>query len=411
MNNILKLSWKNIWRNKVRSGVILTAIALGLFAGTYLVSFMSGWMIGSTNTEIKNHHSHFQIHDKSFIANNDINAFIDRKYVEKKIQNCGFEDELKISYRLSINGLLASANNLTGISLKAVNPEEEKPVSSIWECIPDTLGEFLPNDFRMPIVISQKTAEKLKLKLKSKVIFTFADSNGDIQSLAFRVCGIFKTTNSLLDESKAFVMHKDIFDIAALPQNAVHEVAIVVKDIETCEKLFPAITNLFPDFSVMDWRTLSPLIAVSFDYMKYVVFIYIGIFLFALSFGIINTMLMAVLERTRELGMLGALGMSKKRIFKMIMLETIFLTTLGSFVGILLAAIIIIPTMKSGIDLSPFVGGSFEEFGMGSVVYPLLTGKMLIQIVSLVIVASIFSALYPARKALKLKPLEAIRQV
>jgi ABC-type lipoprotein release transport system permease subunit len=406
---LITLSWKNIWRNKVRSGVILTAIALGLFAGTYLVAFMSGWMIGSTNTEIANHHSHFQIHSKSFSANNDINAFVDREYIEEKIQHCDFAHELKTSYRLSINGLLASANNVTGISLKAVNPEEEKSVSAIWKCIPDTLGEFLPDEFRIPIVISQKTAEKLKLKLKSKVVFSFADADGDIQSLAFRVCGIFKTTNSLLDESKVFVRYDDIVDVAALPPNAVHEVAITVKDLETCEILTPKMTALFPDLSVMDWRTLSPLIAVSLDYMKYVVFIYIGIFLFALSFGIINTMLMAVLERTRELGMLGAVGMSKHRIFGMVMLETIFLTTLGSFVGILLATVIIVPTMKTGINLTPILGGSFEEFGMGSVVYPLLTMKMLLQIVFLVVVASILSAIYPARKALKLKPLEAIR--
>jgi len=406
---LISLSWKNIWRNKVRSGVILTAIALGLFAGTYLVAFMTGWMLDSTKTEIANHHSHVQIHNRSFIANNDINGFMDREEVEKALQNSTFANEMKISYRLSINGLLASANNVTGISLKGVNTEEEKSVSNIWKCIPDTLGEFLPNDASMPIVISQKTAEKLKLKLKSKVVFTFADCNGDMQSIAFRVCGIFKTTNTLLDENKVYVRYNDIFDLSALPPNAIHEVAITVKDLESCEILFPKITALFPNLSVMDWRALSPLIAVSLDYMKYVVFIYIGIFLFALSFGIINTMLMAVLERTRELGMLGAVGMSKHKIFKMIMLETVFLTAVGSIAGILLAIIVIIPFMKSGIDLTPILGGSFEEFGMGSVVYPLLTANMLIQILLLVVVASILSAIYPARKALKLKPLEAIR--
>jgi len=409
MNRILVLSWKNIWRNKVRSGVILTAIALGLFAGTFLVSFMSGWMLGSTNTEIANHHSHFQIHNKSFIANNDINAFIDREFVEEKIQKCNFEDELKISYRLSINGLLASANHATGISLKAVNPEEEKLVSGIWNCISDTLGEYLPDDFRMPIVISQKTAEKLKLKLKSKVVFTFADSNGDIQSLAFRVCGIFKTSNSLLDESKVFVRHEDIFEIAALPPNAIHEVAIIVKDIETCEKLSPKITALFPDLSVMDWRALSPMIAVSFDYTKFIVFIYIGIFMFALSFGIINTMLMAVLERTRELGMLGAIGMSKRKIFNMIMLETIFLTLLGGIIGIIVGILIVFPLQKTGIDLSFYIKDYYEDFGFGAVVYPVLDIKTHIQIIFLVILTGILSALYPARKALKMKPLDAIK--
>ena len=407
---LITLSWKNIWRNKVRSGVILTAIALGLFAGTYLVAFMTGWMIDAAKTEIENHHSYFQIHDASFTANNDINAFMDRDFVENKLKNCDFADELKLSYRLNLTGMLASAANVTGISMRAVNVEDEKTVSKIWQCIPDSLGEFLPDDARMPIVISQRTAEKLKVRLKSKIVFTFADCSGDMQSLAFRVCGIYKTTSPMLDESKVFVRHDDIFSITGMPENTVHEAAILVKDIETCETIYPKLKNLLPNLDVKDWRTLTPLMAVSFDYMDYVVFIYIGIFLFALSFGIINTMLMAVLERTRELGMLGAIGMTKGRIFKMIMLETIFLTTLGSFLGVILAALVLIPTMKSGIDLTPFVGNSFEDFGMGAVVYPALNVKMIVQIISLVIVASILSAIYPARKALKLKSLEAIRE-
>ena len=137
--------------------------------------------------------------------------------------------------------------------------------------------------------------------------------------------------------------------------------------------------------------------------------IILGIFLFALSFGIINTMLMAVLERTRELGMLGAIGMSKRNIFSMIMLETIFLTLVGGVVGIILGIAVILPTMETGIDLSFFMQDQFEDFGFASKVYPILNMAMLMQIVGLVILAGILSAIYPARKALKLKPLEAIR--
>jgi ABC-type lipoprotein release transport system permease subunit len=407
---LVRLSWKNIWRNKVRSGVILGAIAVGLFAGTYLVAFMTGWVVDAAVTEIGNHHSHFQIHNKSFMANNDINAVFDKESVEKTLKNCDFSDELNVSYHLNINGLLASAANISGISLKAVNASDEKQVSNIWKNIPDTLGEFLPEDARMPIVISQKTAEKLKVKLRSKIVFSFTDCNGDMQSLAFRVCGIFKTISPMLDEGKVFVRYEDICDIAAMPLNSVHEAAITVKDLETCEILSPKLTHMFPDLDVKDWRALSPMLAISLDYMKYVVFIYIGIFLFALSFGIINTMLMAVLERTRELGMLGAIGMTKGKIFKMIMLETGFLTLLGSFAGIILATLVLIPSMKSGIDLTVLIGDSFDHFGFGATVYPILNAGMLLKIVILVIVASILSAIYPARKALKLKSLEAIRQ-
>jgi len=139
--------------------------------------------------------------------------------------------------------------------------------------------------------------------------------------------------------------------------------------------------------------------------------IMLSIFLLALAFGIINTMLMAVLERTREIGMLGAIGMSKGKIFSMIMYETMFLTLLGAVVGIAVAVASIYPTLESGIDLSGFIGDDFEDFGYSSIIYPIFNVRMIVQIVVLVIITGILSAIYPARKALKLKSLEAIRQV
>jgi len=400
---LIRLSWRNIWRNKVRSGVILTAITLGLFAGTYLVSFMTGWMTDAANTEIANHHAHIQIHHKQFVANSDINAFFERDAVEDALSKSDFADRIKVSYRLSINGLLASAANVTGISIKAVHLDEEESVSNIWKSIPDSLGRFLPDEGRMPVVISQKTAEHLKVRLGSKIVLTFADGEGEMKSLAFRVSGVYHTPSPQLDQGKAFVRHQDLYPETALPPNAVHEAAITVKDIETCATLYPQVTTLLPHLDVKDWRTLTPMLSISLDYMKYVVFVYIGIFLFALSFGIINTMLMAVLDRTRELIMLRAIGMEKRKIFHMIMLETAFLTMLGSFAGIALAALVITPATRSGIDMTPFIGDSFKEYGMSSVVYPVLKVGMVVQIVVLVAGAAVLSALYPAKKALKIK--------
>jgi len=166
---------------------------------------------------------------------------------------------------------------------------------------------------------------------------------------------------------------------------------------------------MFPDMDVQEWTSLNPMLAFYLSYTDFMAVIILGVFLFALSFGIINTMLMAVLERTRELGMLGAIGMNKSKIFGMIMLETVFLTLLGSVVGIILGIAIILPAMKTGIDLTPFMGDQFEDFGFSSIVYPILTGNMFVQTIVLVVLAGLLSAIYPARKALKLKSLEAIR--
>jgi ABC-type antimicrobial peptide transport system permease subunit len=194
-----------------------------------------------------------------------------------------------------------------------------------------------------------------------------------------------------------------------LPENAIHEAAILVSDLETCDLIAPQIKSFFPNMNVQDWKELNPAISMTLAYTDFFSIIIMAIFLLALSFGIINTMLMAVLERTRELGMLGAIGISKSKIFNMIMLETVFLTLLGGIVGIILGILFVFPLQKTGIDLSFYIKDYYEDFGFSSMIYPILSIKTHIQVVFLVILTGILSAIYPARKALKLKPLEAIR--
>jgi ABC-type lipoprotein release transport system permease subunit len=407
----MKLAWKNIWRNKVRSGVILSAIAIGLFSGTFMLAFIQGWIMGTVNSDIKTQYSHVQIHHAEFLANHDIGAYFMRDDAENTIGADGRGEAClaPTAFRLNLSGMLASSHNALGITAKGVFPDEEMRVTDVWQHIPDTMGNFLGDDTRMAIVISSRVAEKLKVRLKSRIVFTFQDVHGDMQSLAFRVGGIYKTTNAMFDESTVFVRYSDIHGYTGLPKSAIHESAILLPDIETCNIVAPQLRALFPDMSVRDWSEMNPALSMYFAYTDFMGVVILGIFLFALSFGIINTMLMAVLERTRELGMLGAIGMSKRKIFRMIMLETIFLTLLGSAVGIILGIAVVLPTLQSGIDLSFFMGDQFEDFGFASIVYPILNLKMLIEIVVLVILAGILSAIYPARKALGLKPLEAIR--
>ena len=143
--------------------------------------------------------------------------------------------------------------------------------------------------------------------------------------------------------------------------------------------------------------------------MKVMDLLYIGIILFALAFGIINTMLMAIMERVREIGMLMAIGMSKAKVFLMIMLETVMLSLTGGIVGLTLSWIIIELTNKRGINLSSVAEG-LNSVGYSSFVRPELEMNYYLMIVSLVVITAIMASIMPARKALKLKPSEAVRQ-
>jgi ABC-type lipoprotein release transport system permease subunit len=146
---LVRLAWKNIWRNKVRSGVILSAIAIGLFAGTYLVAFMDGWMIGTVKESIDTDIACIQIHNRKFLANYDV-----REYLPGLPSVAEMPDETTISGRIVLAGMLQTASNALGIKAKGVIPEQEETVSAVWKTIPDSMGTYLSGDVKMPIVIN-----------------------------------------------------------------------------------------------------------------------------------------------------------------------------------------------------------------------------------------------------------------
>ena len=201
----------------------------------------------------------------------------------------------------------------------------------------------------------------------------------------------------------------DIFALTGLPEGAVHEAALTVDDLEIAPIASDKLKAQLSGVEIQRWDEIQPELGLMYSWIGMMTTIFLAIFLLALSFGIINTMLMAVLDRTRELGMLGAIGMSKRRIFNMIILETVFLTCVGSFIGIILGGIVIGLTSQNGIDLTFMGGDLFDDYGYVSVVYPTMDVKMFAQIVVLVVITGFLSAIYPARKALKLNSLEAIR--
>jgi len=164
----------------------------------------------------------------------------------------------------------------------------------------------------------------------------------------------------------------------------------------------------YPNFQTLTWTELMPDMKMMNESMEFMIYIFVIIILLALGFGIVNTMLMVILERVKELGMLMAIGMNKLRVFTMIVLETIFLSLVGGIVGIALAVGLTIITGKTGLDLSLWAEGLSSQ-GFDTMVYPTIGIDSVIIVTILVIITGILSAIYPARKAIKLNPAEAIR--
>jgi ABC-type lipoprotein release transport system permease subunit len=212
----------------------------------------------------------------------------------------------------------------------------------------------------------------------------------------------------MYEEMNVFVRSADLAGIIQIDPQACHEIAIKVTDNNMETEILNRIQPLFPGLDVKGWRELMPEVSVAEESIDVSMIVFIIVILVGLSLAIINTMLMAVLERVKEIGMLMAIGMNRKRVFNMILLETVFLTISGMVVGIIIATLLSLYFGKTGIDIS--MGTEvYESMGYASVIYPVLSTIIIVNVAVMVVIASILSAIYPAIKALKLKPADAIR--
>ncbi|MBS2097688.1 ABC transporter permease [Carboxylicivirga linearis] len=402
---ILSISWRNVWRSKTRSAVILFAIALGIFTGVFNYAFYNGMAIQRINSAISTEASHIQLHQKGYLEEPD-----EKKYIENATTlavDIAAEDSVQATCsRFIVQGMIQSPTTSSGIKIMGINPEIESTVTNLHTKIKD--GAYFEGIKRNPVVIGQKLADKLKLKIRSKVVITFADKEGYISGASFRVAGIYQTANNMYDQTNIFVRAEDLTSLYGVDASAGHEIAVLLNHSENVPAVLANLESKYSKYDVKEWRQIMPEVSMLESSLDISMYIFMIIILLALVFGIINTMLMAVLERTKELGMLMSIGMNKSRVFKMIMIETVFLSLIGGVVGIIMGAVVTIATANSGIDIS-MVSEGFGAMGYDSIVYPVLKIKNVIDVVIMVFITGMLAAIYPALKALKLKPAEAIR--
>jgi ABC-type lipoprotein release transport system permease subunit len=302
--------------------------------------------------------------------------------------------------------MISSTRQATGVKIVGVNPKEEALVTELDSLLSE--GEYFP-DISNPILIGEKLAEKLQVKVKAKVVLTFQDVNGSITAARFRVAGILKSTSISINESSAFVLRNDLNRLLNIG-DAAHEIAYSTQTETNDDEIARTLGAQFNSLQVESWRELSPALVFMEQWMAASLKILIVIIMSALAFGIVNTMLMAVLERIHELGMLMALGMKRGRVFSMVVLETIFLSTIGGPLGLLAGYSTIRWLAKRGIDLSDYSAG-LEAIGYESVLRPVLDPADYVQIVIGVLITAILASLYPAWKAIQVKPVEALHKI
>ncbi|MDR9458375.1 MAG: FtsX-like permease family protein [Salegentibacter sp.] len=404
---LFQIAWRNIWRNTSRSLVVVSSIIIGIWAGIFILSFSWGLYKNNINESVYKQLSHIQIHNPDFKQENDPKFTIPNS--DSILKQLESDNRIaSVSSRVIATGMITSTTTASGVTIYGINPVSETNQIGLDQNLIE--GVYFGSGKDNEILIGQKLAKKHKLKLKSKVVLTFTNVNSEIVSAAFRVGGIYRSKNISLDEVNVYVKQEHLRELLDLKPSETNEIAILIKDEEQLDSITNYSKTLVPNAKVEDWRQLAPeldLIIESFNLYTYIIS---GLILLALTFGIVNTMLMSVLERIRELGMLMAIGLNKRKIFFMIMLETIYLTLMGCPIGLLMGWLTVTILGRTGIDISMFSEG-LASYGFSSMIYPALDQEKYMIIVTMCLITAILSAIYPAYKALQLNPSEAIRKI
>ncbi len=408
------LSWRNIWRSPTRSAVVITAVALGIWAAIALSGFMTGIMKSYVRSAIENSVGHLQIHAPEFTEEYELKYYLpDVQKVAQELES--LPQIAAYSTRTVTNGMASSSKGARGVMVKGVEPQQEAAMSAIDDKL--TEGEFFPEMRGNGVLIGAELADKLNLKVRSKLVLTFQDLNREITAAAFRVVGIFDTGNAPFDGGTVFVERADLNrllspqgDTAAVQGALAHEVAVLLKDVQQVETTEESLQDALPGLDVKTYREVSPDLELYESQIQNVSMIYLVVIMLALVFGIINTMLMAVLERIKELGMLMAIGMNKAKVFTMILLEAVLLGLVSAPIGLLLGYLTIWYVGENGIDLSAYSAG-LADYGIAQVIYFEIDPQVYWQMAVGVFVTSVLAAIYPALKAIRLKPVDALQHV
>jgi ABC-type lipoprotein release transport system permease subunit len=309
--------------------------------------------------------------------------------------------------RVRVPGVVSSERDTRGITLVGIDPDRERAISFVADDLVE--GRFLESPDDKGVVVGRKLIEKLETGLGKRVVIMSQDRENEIADRGFRIVGIFDSKLDQYEEMFVFAGEGTVQRLLGIG-DAVSEVAILGGDYRNVDGLYRMVEEgAGADVEVLPWQEIDTYLGSMLAMMDGFVWLWIVVVFLALSFGLVNTLVMAVFERVREIGLMLALGMTPRSILSQILTESILLLTIGLAIGNVAAWATIEP-LKSGIDVS-VVGEGMEMFGAGSVLYPALYLSDVVLANLIVIVLGFFASLSPAWRASQYDPVRAITKV
>lgn len=401
--SLLTLAWRNLWRNYRRTLIMLLAIALGVWA----MIVMSALMRGMTDQMVRNGLATLpgeaQIHHPDFLRDPSVVNHMPMPAGDLLAQ-LNSAPITAWAARLRVPAVLASEYASRGVTLLGVDPAREAALGSL----PETLleGRMLEGPDDRGILLGEGLARRLETGLGKRIVLMTQDTENDVADRGVRVIGIYRARLQGDEERFAWVGRGALQELLGLEQR-VTEVAVTGDDYAGVDAWLPALqASAGTELEVLGWTELHSFLGTMLAVQEGFVLVFMVVVFLVLSFGLINTLVMAVFERTRELGLMQALGMRPALILSQVLLESLMLLALGLLLGNGLALATLLP-LRDGVDISAVAEG-MEMMEMGATLYPLLAVDDMLMSTAVVLTLGLLASLLPAWRASRLDPVRAL---
>ncbi len=405
----VKMAWRNIWRNPRRSILTISAIA---FASLLLI-FMLSWQFGSYETMIdsavKIHTGYLQVQARGYNDKKNIRMVVPDPVPIGNILNKTM-NVTAYTFRANTFSLVSSKERTYGIVVVGIDPVREAKVSTLEKLIRQ--GSYLSEGDTDQALVGDLLAKNLKVGLGDELVVLGQGRDGSVAATVVRVKGIYRSGQDDFDRSSIYIPLENFQDVYAM-RGAVHEVVALGKSLDDLQEIKKVVTAGIKKTDkkhrlvVLDWMELMPGLIEAIKMDLYSGFIFYLILIIVVAFSILNTFLMAIFERTREFGVLMAIGTTPGRLSKLLLIESTTMTIVGIVIGIIAGSLITWYFQVHGIVISG-TSELMRQFGMPERIYPQLSMLSASIGPGAVLIITFLTALYPALKVRRLRPVEAM---
>lgn len=401
----LRLAWRNLWRNPRRTLVILAAVCIGVFSMIFIGALMEGVGDQLVRTSIAALVGSVQVHERGYREDPVVeNTMADPAEPEAALASV-LPPGARWSRRVRVSAVAGNARHSSGVTLVGIESEREAGVSFIGSAVEE--GRHLAEADPYGIVVGRALLEKFETRVGRKLVLMSQAADREMASRAFTIVGVFQAELAATEKQFVFVSLAAAREMLGVGEG-LSEIAVLLPDGVDPDPTAAALRRLLPDrYEVHTWRELLPMLTAYIEMNATFTAIWYLVVFIAMGFGIVNTLLMAVFERMREFGLLRALGMKPGGIVREVLAESALLIAVGMAAGTAAAAAAVSALSENGIDLSAFAAG-MEYAGMPRVIYPALVWRSALEADLTVLVLGLVVSLYPAVKAARITPVDAM---